>query len=96
VQNNIANTAVIIAVLKIIHENKEVLSVKNNTRIYNRFEYWSVADCACDACLYWNEQECVCSLTACYCEDIRQEATRREQAAVNGSTTRTEAASCPA
>jgi hypothetical protein len=70
--------------------------VKNNTRIYNRFEYWSVADCACDVCLYWNEQEPGCSLTTCSCEDIRQKAARREQAAENGHTARTGAVSCPA
>jgi len=70
--------------------------MKNQTRIYDRFEWWSVADCACENCLYWKGAKRGCSLTACSCEDIRQEAVRREQAAQNGATARTGALSCPA
>ena len=63
-------------------------------RIYNRFKWWSVADCACEHCLYWKGQKRGCSLMVCCCDDVRQEAVRREQAAANGATARLEAVPC--
>jgi hypothetical protein len=47
-----------------------------NTRLYNRFEFWSVADCDCRYCLYWKNSGC--TLKTCRYEDIKQEARRRE------------------
>jgi len=58
--------------------------VGKNTRIYDRFDWWSVADCSCEFCLYWKGPKRGCSLMACACDDVRQEAVRREQAAAGG------------
>jgi hypothetical protein len=65
------------------------------TRIYNKFEWWSVADCACEYCLYWKGAKKGCSLTACACEDIRQEALRRERVAKEAAEARLKAKPCP-
>lgn len=65
-----------------------------NTRIYNRFEWWSVADCACEYCIHYCGEGRPCPLKVCCCEDIRQEALRREQAATGGARMRTEATTC--
>ena len=54
----------------------------NNTRIYNRFEWWSVADCDCQFCVHYRGKKRPCSLEVCCVEDIRQEAFQREQAAM--------------
>ena len=50
----------------------------NNTRIINKFEFWSVADCACEFCINYTKDQ-PCPLDVCRIEDIRQEAVRREQ-----------------
>ena len=50
-----------------------------NTRIYNKFEYWSVKDCSCVYCLHYSRKD-GCKLPECCCADIRQEAMRRELA----------------
>jgi hypothetical protein len=68
--------------------------VKNNTRIYNRFEHWSVDDCRCEFCIHYRSKRQPCPLEVCCVEDIRQEALRREQAAADGATAREEAVSC--
>jgi hypothetical protein len=52
--------------------------VGNNTRIYNRFKWWSVTDCACEFCLFYAGKNEVCPLETCAVEDERQEAYRRE------------------
>ena len=59
-----------------------------NTRIYNKFEYWSVADCSCAYCLHYSRKD-GCKRPECCCADIRQEAMRRELALHK------EAAPCP-
>jgi len=66
-----------------------------NTRIFNRFEYWSVEDCSCEYCLHFVKDR-PCALEVCCCADIRQEALRREQSAAGGSLARKEAAPCRA
>ena len=70
----------------------------NNTRIYDRFDWWSVADCDCQFCVHCHGRGKTrsCSLEACAVADIRQEAVRREQAAAGGHTARKEATPCPA
>ena len=50
--------------------------IKNKTdytRIYDRFQY-HLADTDCSVCLYWKGSKHGCSLTACCCEDIKNEA----------------------
>ena len=56
-----------------------------NTRIINKFEFWSVADCDCSLCLHHAGKDQPCSLDVCCIEDIRQEAIRREQVATSSS-----------
>ena len=51
-----------------------------DTRIYNRFEWWSIADCACVYCINYAGEDRLCPLDACCCEDIRLEAVRRRDA----------------
>lgn len=63
---------------------EEVLPMGKNTRIYNKFEYWSVEDCDCKYCLHYNRKK-GCKLTECCCADIRREAARRELAWNNGA-----------
>ena len=65
-----------------------------NTRIYDRFEFWSVADCRCVYCLNYLKNS-PCPLEACCVADVREEALRREREAKNGSRERKEAVSCP-
>ena len=50
----------------------------SNKRIHNRFEYWSVDDCACVYCINYKGKKRPCPLDTCCIEDIRQEAIRRE------------------
>ena len=68
----------------------------DNTRIYNRFVWWSVVDCACVHCLYYHGKKRPCSLDNCVVEDIRLEALWRDQTALLCDTTRTEVIPCPA
>jgi hypothetical protein len=67
----------------------------NNTHIYNRFKWWSVADCGCEFCVHYRGSKVPCPLNVCCCEDIRQEALRREQAAASGAAVREKATPCP-
>jgi hypothetical protein len=62
-----------------------MLPMGENTHIFNRFKWWSVADCACEFCLYWESRKRICTLTACACEDVRTEAIRREQETAVGA-----------
>jgi hypothetical protein len=66
-----------------------------NTRIYDRFEWWSVADCSCEHCVNYRGKKRPCPLEVCCVGDIRQEALRREEAADSGATARTGAMPCP-
>ena len=54
-------------------------STKTATRIYNRFEFWSVEDCDCKYCPNFNAKSKLCPLDVCAIADIKQEAVRREQ-----------------
>jgi len=67
----------------------------NNTRIYNRFEFWSTDDCNCKFCVHYAGESRPCSREVCCIADIREEAARREQGSANGSQAREEAVSCP-
>jgi hypothetical protein len=81
------------------NEKEVVKPMDNNTRIYDRFEWWSVDDCRCDFCVHYQGRgkKQSCSLEACAVADIRREAVRREQAAAGGATARCEGAEpCPA
>ena len=69
--------------------------MSKNIRIYNRFKYWSVADCRCEYCVNYARNR-PCSLEVCCVADIRDEAIRREQGSVNGSQAREEEILCPA
>jgi len=61
---------------------KEVLFMnRNTTRIHDKFEFWSVADCACELCQFYRGKKRPCPLEVCCCADIKDEAIRREQAA---------------
>ena len=67
---------------------------KTKKRIYNRFEWWSVADCACEHCVHYAGKKRPCPLDACAIEDVRQEAIRREQGAADGSAARVVVVPC--
>ncbi|GHU58612.1 hypothetical protein AGMMS49975_25370 [Clostridia bacterium] len=53
-----------------------------NTRIYDKFTYWSVADCDCKFCAFYRGKKRGCSFDECYCAEERDEVYRREQAAL--------------
>jgi len=57
------------------------LAKSQNTHISNRFEYWSVADCACEYCQFYIKKGRSCKLETCCCSDIREEAIKRETTA---------------
>jgi len=65
---------------------------RKSVRYHNRFEWWSVKDCDCKWCLHYRGKKRGCSLDECCCDDIRQEAIRREQLANKAVTTRSEVA----
>ena len=50
-----------------------------NTRILDRWHDYSVADCACEYCLYYKGKKRGCSLGTCCCEVERAEAYKRER-----------------
>jgi hypothetical protein len=49
----------------------------NNTRIYDKFDYWSAQDCSCSFCRYFAGEKRGCRLPECRYADIKQEAARR-------------------
>ena len=49
-------------------------------RIYNKFEHWSVEDCACVHCVNYAGKGKPCLLEKCCIEDIKQEAILHEAA----------------
>ena len=53
------------------------MSRSKSTRIIDKFEYWTVEDCACELCVNHIKDQ-PCPLDVCCVEDIRQEAVRRE------------------
>ena len=55
----------------------------SNTRIFDKFEHWSLADCACEACLYYQGKKKPCQRQICCCAEERAGALRREVAEEN-------------
>ena len=56
---------------------------RNTTRIHNKFEFWSVADCDCKWCQFYKGKNRPCPRDVCCCADIKEEAIKREQAAAD-------------
>lgn len=50
-----------------------------NTRILDRFNGYSVADCDCTLCLYYGGKRRGCNLDKCCCAEERREAVERER-----------------
>ena len=50
----------------------------SNTRIYNKFEHWSVEDCDCKHCQHCAGKGKPCPHEKCSIAEIREEAIRRE------------------
>ena len=50
----------------------------SGTRIYNKFEHWSVADCDCTQCKHYAGKGKPCPLEKCCIADIKEEAIRRD------------------
>ena len=55
----------------------------SNTRIVDKFEHWSLKDCACEACLYFPGKGKPCPRQICCCAEEKAEALRREIVAEN-------------
>jgi hypothetical protein len=55
--------------------------MKQNTkpRIVSRFTGYTLADCDCRLCLYWQGKRLGCLLTVCCCEEEKRQAAQREQ-----------------
>ena len=49
-----------------------------NTRIQNKFKWWSVDDCSCRWCLWYKGKKRGCALSECCCAEERAEAIKRE------------------
>jgi hypothetical protein len=50
----------------------------SNTQIYNRWQGYSLADCACEFCIHYAGKDQPCPLDVCCCADERREAFLRE------------------
>ena len=59
-----------------------------NTRIYNRWQGYTVADCACELCRWYDGKKRLCLLESCCCAEEREEALLREQAAIDDARAR--------
>jgi hypothetical protein len=59
--------------------------VKQHTRIYNRWQGYTVADCDCRYCVHYAGQNSPCPLRVCCCAGERAEAARRERSAAAGN-----------
>ena len=55
----------------------------SNTRIFDKFENWSLADCACEACLYYSGEGKPCLRQICCCAEEKAEALMLEIADEN-------------
>lgn len=56
--------------------------MKNNTKIYNRFQGYSLEDCDCRYCLYYGGKrkgKITCLADNCVCKEEIKEARRRER-----------------
>lgn len=49
-----------------------------NTRIYNRFQGYSLEDCACKYCLHYSRKT-GCKLSECCCAEEKRQALERER-----------------
>ena len=55
----------------------------SNTRVYDKFQGYTLADCACDACLHYPGKNKPCPLEVCCCAEEKAEAIKREVAVEN-------------
>lgn len=56
--------------------------MKNNTKIYNKFEGYTTQDCDCRYCLYYGgnrKSKVICLADSCVCKEEIKEARRRER-----------------
>lgn len=51
---------------------------RDNTRIYNRFTGYTLADCDCKFCLYYGGKRAGCKASKCCCEEEWTEAVEKE------------------
>lgn len=61
--------------------------MKNNTKIYNRFQGYTLEDCDCRYCLYYGgrrKHKIICLADNCVCKDEIKEARRRERKSYGG------------
>jgi len=49
-----------------------------NTRIINKFQGYSIADCACELCIHYAGRSSPCPLEICCCIDEKAEAAMGE------------------
>ncbi len=56
--------------------------MKQNTRIYNKWQGYTLADCDCKYCVYYGGKrkgKIICLTEKCVCADEIREATKRER-----------------
>ena len=71
--------------------------MSNTTRIYNRWQGYTLADCACIYCIHYAGKDRQCPLEVCCCAEERREAILREYGETGGGTLPdTEESSCRA
>ena len=58
---------------------EEEVTLGKNTRIYEKFRYYSLADCNCAFCLFYKGKRRGCSLEVCCCAEEKAAAVAREQ-----------------
>ena len=59
-------------------KSEEVTPMGNTTRIYNRWQGYTLADCSCIFCVNYAGRDKPCPLEVCCCEEERREAYLRE------------------
>ena len=70
--------------------------VGDNTHIYDRWQGYTLADCACELCAYYAGKKKPCPLKVCCCEEERREAFLRESGEFGDALPDEEAVPCPA
>lgn len=56
--------------------------MKQNTRIYNKWQGYTLADCDCKYCVYYGGKckgKIICLMEKCVCADEIREAAKRER-----------------
>lgn len=56
--------------------------MKQNTRIYNKWQGYTLADCDCKYCVYYGgkrKSKIICLTEKCVCADEIREAAKRER-----------------